>query len=96
MAATRAHVLVSGRVQGVNFRDATRRQARALGVTGWVRNKADGRVEAVFEGEEAYVRRMVEWCRQGPPVARVDEIEVEWQPYTGEFDSFEVVGSWYW
>ena len=96
MAATRAHVVVSGRVQGVNFRDAARRQARALGVTGWVRNRADGRVEAVFEGEEACVRRMVEWCREGPPAARVDEIDVEWRPYTGEFDSFEVVGTWYW
>ncbi len=95
MATTRAHVFVSGRVQGVNFRYYARRQAEAEGVTGWVRNDADGRVEAVFEGEEPNVHRLVQWCHQGPSQARVDHVEVEWQPDTGEFDRFEI-RDWSW
>ena len=74
---TRVRVLVSGRVQGVWFRDACRDMARALGVGGWVRNCADGRVEAEFEGPPAAVQRMVAWCHDGPPRARVDAVEQE-------------------
>lgn len=96
MEKTRAHVLISGRVQGVNFRAYTQREAETRGVTGWVRNNPDGRVEAVFEGEASDVQRMVDWCRHGPPVARVDRVEVEWEPYTGEFDSFDVLLRPYW
>lgn len=70
------HVLVSGRVQGVWFRDTCCEQARNLGVAGWVRNLADGRVEAVFEGPSAAVDRMVAWCHEGPSRARVDDVEV--------------------
>jgi acylphosphatase len=73
---TRVHVFVSGDVQGVFFRAETRRQARQLGLAGWVRNIPDGRVEAVFEGPEEAVERMVAWCRQGPPHAEVREVEV--------------------
>jgi acylphosphatase len=74
---TRVRVVVSGRVQGVWFRDACRDMARAVGVSGWVRNRADGRVEAEFEGPPAAVQRMVAWCHDGPPRARVDGLEQE-------------------
>jgi acylphosphatase len=77
-------VFVSGRVQGVWFRESCRAEATALGVGGWVRNLADGRVEAVFEGTEPAVARMVAWCRQGPSRARVDGVEVQVEEPTGE------------
>ncbi len=71
----RAHVWISGRVQGVWFRDACRAEASAHGVAGWIRNLADGRVEAVFEGPSAAVEDMVEWCRTGPPRAVVTAVD---------------------
>ena len=86
---TRAHVFVTGRVQGVYYRANTREQARQRGVDGWVRNLADGRVEAVFEGEEASVEAMVEWCHTGSPRAEVEGVEVEYEPPEGE-SGFEV------
>jgi acylphosphatase len=86
----RAHVLISGRVQGVNFRWYTQRQAQELGLTGWVRNRGDGRVEAVFEGEKQAVERAVTWCHVGPPSARVDGVETEYQEPTGEFNRFRI------
>jgi acylphosphatase len=67
---------VTGRVQGVWFRDSCRSEARANGIAGWVRNRADGAVEAEFEGPPAAVERMVAWCREGPARARVDHVEV--------------------
>jgi acylphosphatase len=73
---TRAHVYVSGDVQGVFFRYETRERARTRGLAGWVRNLPDGRVEAVFEGPEDAVKAMLDWCRQGPSGARVTEVEV--------------------
>jgi acylphosphatase len=79
-----------GQVQGVAFRWSAKRQAEALGIAGWVRNRSDGRVEACFEGPEAVVREMVDWCRRGPSGARVDGIEVEWTPDHGEFNGFEI------
>lgn len=72
----RTHVWVSGRVQNVWFRDSCVREATARGVGGWVRNDADGRVEAVFEGPEDGVAAMVAWCGKGPPRARVTRVEV--------------------
>jgi acylphosphatase len=75
--AIRRHVYVSGQVQGVFFRDTCARQAHQLGVTGWVRNRRDGLVEAVFEGETDAVERMVEWCRHGPPRAIVTGVHVD-------------------
>ncbi len=86
----RAHVFVSGRVQGVFFRFETRRLARRLNVAGWVRNRRDGRVEAVFEGERENVERMIEFCRRGPSAARVTDIEVNWEESNGEFEGFNV------
>jgi len=90
MAAKRAHLWISGRVQGVNFRYYTAQEAQARGLKGWVRNLWDGRVEAVFEGEEQAVGSMIEWCRKGPPAARVDDIEVSWENPSGEFDRFNI------
>lgn len=90
MPIVRAHVLISGRVQGVYFRDSTRTRAIDLGVTGWVRNRRDGRVEAVFEGDEPAVRKIVEWCHKGPPGAWVVNVETSWEPPTGEFADFQI------
>lgn len=75
----RAHVYISGRVQGVGFRAATRRTAVSNGVNGWVQNLEDGRVEAVFEGQSADVESMLEWSESGPSTARVDDIEVRYE-----------------
>jgi acylphosphatase len=72
---TRVRVIVHGKVQGVFFRDTCRRIAAARGVAGWVRNLPDRSVEAVFEGPEDQVQAMVEWCRKGPPLARVDRVD---------------------
>ena len=90
MNDVRAHVLVSGHVQGVFFRGHTQRRANTLGVAGWVRNLPTGQVEAVFEGEEAKVRDLIAWCRQGPPNALVTAVDVRYEPYTGAFLSFSV------
>ncbi len=86
---TRAHVFVSGRVQGVYYRASTRQKAHESGVDGWVKNLSDGRVEAVFEGEHDSVEAMIEWCRTGSPKARVHDVEVEYEEPTG-LESFEV------
>jgi acylphosphatase len=86
---TRAHVFVSGTVQGVYYRANTRDAARELGVDGWVRNLSDGRVEAVFEGPENAVEEMVEWCHTGSPAAEVEDVEVEYDDPEGE-DGFRI------
>jgi len=90
MAEQRLRVRIEGRVQGVWFRDSTRSQAVPLGLTGWVRNLPDGRVEAVFEGPEENLKRILAWCRQGPPAARVDKVEALWEEAQGEFSSFKI------
>jgi acylphosphatase len=87
---TRAHVFVSGRVQGVFFRQKTKQQADSLGVNGWVRNLPDGRVEAVFEGEEEAVKALVEYCHHVPSYARVTNIDASWEDYRGEFSDFKM------
>jgi len=86
----RAHVFVSGSVQGVFFRSETQDEALRHGLTGWVRNLSDGRVEAVFEGEKDRVDRLIEFCRRGPPGARVTKVDVVWENYTGEFRGFRI------
>lgn len=86
----RAHVFVSGRVHGVLFRAETRREARRRNVTGWVRNLPDGRVEALFEGEQESVKMLIEFCKYGPPSARVTNVDVVWESYSGEFRDFEI------
>ncbi|MFQ6074825.1 MAG: acylphosphatase [Candidatus Bathyarchaeia archaeon] len=87
----RAHVYVRGRVQGVFFRYTTRLEATGRDVTGWVRNLRDGRVEAVFEGEREDVEAMVNFCRKGPYGARVTDIRVIWEDYTGDYKGFRVL-----
>lgn len=89
MSPTRAHVLVSGTVQGVYYRANTRDTARERGLDGWVRNLEDGRVEAVFEGPESDVESMVEWCHTGSPAADVDGVEVEYEEPEG-LERFEI------
>lgn len=86
----RAHVFVSGRVQGVFFRSETRYEAKRRKVAGWVRNTSDGRVEAVFEGEKEDVEKVIDFCRRGPSGARVMKIDVRWEDYIGEFKDFKV------
>jgi acylphosphatase len=86
---TRAHLYVSGRVQGVFFRETITQKAKSKGVTGWIRNLADGRVEAIFEGEEDVVKELVDYCRHGPSNATVENIEVIYEDYMGEFTFFQ-------
>ena len=86
----RVRVTVTGIVQGVNFRRYTQMSASGLKVTGWVRNLPTGAVEGCFEGESGAVDALLEWCRSGPPAGRVDAIEVEEEPFVGEFDSFTI------
>ncbi len=90
MAAARVHLVVSGRVQGVFFRQSTADTARRLGLRGWVRNLPDGRVEAEAEGERAALETLVEWCRRGPPAARVDALEAGWGEPRGGLDPFAI------
>jgi acylphosphatase len=90
MVTVRARVIVSGLVQGVFFRAYTEERARELLLAGWVKNRWDGNVELVIEGEKEKVDKMVNWLYKGPPHARVEKVEVEWQEPTGEFDTFFV------
>lgn len=91
--SARAHVVVTGRVQGVFFRAEARDRARSLGLGGWVRNNGDGTVEAVFEGDEERVESMVEWCRRGPAHADVENVQVAWEDPRGDSE-FAVQGGW--
>jgi acylphosphatase len=86
----RAHVFISGRVQGVFFRFETRNLATRRNVTGWVRNTSDNRVEAIFEGEKEDVERLIEFCKKGPSGARVTKLDVQWEEYTEEFKDFKI------
>ena len=90
MPEARAHLRIAGRVQGVCFRASAQDEAQALGLTGWVRNCNDGSVELVAEGEERLVERFILWCHQGPPGARVTDVEVTRGPATGGFEGFSV------
>ena len=84
----RVHLLVSGIVQGVSFRYYTVEEARRLGVAGWVRNLADGRVEVEAEGDRAALEALVAWCGHGPPAARVDDVEATWSAFAGDLAAF--------
>jgi acylphosphatase len=85
----RAHIFLSGLVQGVFFRAYTREKARELGLTGWVQNLPDGRLEAVFEGDKEEIKKMVDWVKIGPPRAQVADLKVEFEDYKGKFNSFQ-------
>jgi acylphosphatase len=89
----RAHVFVSGRVQGVFFRDHTRRWATSLGLTGWVRNLLDSRVEVLAEGEKERLEDLVARLKQGPPMSEVRGVEVTWEDFRGEFGDFRITWS---
>ena len=86
----RAHLYVSGQVQGVFFRDSARKRAERLGLTGWVKNLPDGRGEALFEGPSEKVREMVRWCEQGPSQAEVEDVDTDFEAPEGDLTSFEV------
>ncbi len=91
MATKRVHVLIKGRVQGVFFRAATQREAKRLGITGWVKNRPDGAIELMAEGEEDAIRELTSWANHGPSAARVDSVDVRWRGYTGEFPEFSII-----
>jgi acylphosphatase len=82
---------IYGRVQGIFFRDSTQRKARELGLTGWVRNEPDGTVKIVAEGEEGDLKKLIKWCYNGPRLARVEKVDIEWAEATGEFERFEII-----
>ncbi len=86
----RAHIFVSGLVQGVCYRWFTEEKANKLGLTGWVKNLWDGRVEVVVEGEEEKIKELIKELRKGPRLARVENLEINWEPYTGEFKDFRI------
>ncbi len=90
MVKLQVQVIISGRVQGVWFRANTKQKAEQLGINGWVKNIADGKVAALFEGDEKHVQEMIEWCHHGPPLAKVENIEVKKQSPTNGFEGFSV------
>jgi acylphosphatase len=83
-----AHVIISGRVQGVWFRASTKQKAKQLRLNGWVRNNPDGNVEAVFEGDENLIKEMLNWCHNGPPLAKVSNVEVIYEEPSNGFSDF--------
>jgi acylphosphatase len=86
----RAHIFAFGRVQGVFFRDHTQQWASSLSLTGWVRNLRDGRVEVLAEGDKEKIEELINRLKQGPPLAQVEKVDVEWEDYMGEFSDFRV------
>ncbi len=90
MALKRIHLVIRGRVQGVYYRASAVREAKRLGLTGWVKNRQDTAVEVVAEGEEDQVKDFLAWAQHGPSTARVDKIDTRWRSYTGEFASFTI------
>jgi acylphosphatase len=90
MEEARAHLVVFGRVQGVFFRHETQQTASGLGLKGMVRNRMDGSVEVIAEGDRKKIEQLISWCWQGPDMARVDNVEIGWEEPTGEYDAFKV------
>ena len=87
----RAHVLISGRVQGVGFRNYLRSKARKLNVYGWVTNAQNGWVEAEFEGQKDKIDQMIKYSKHGPFLAKVSSVKIEWKKEDGKYTSFEVI-----
>ena len=83
-------MIISGDVQGVSFTYYTRQKAKSLELKGWVRNLPSGEVEAVFEGNEDKIKEMIEWCKKGPWLSKVNNLKVEFSDYKGEFENFEI------
>ena len=86
----RVHLLIEGRVQGVFFRASAQAEASRLGLTGWIRNRPDGAVEVVAEGERKKIDDLIAWCRHGPRGAEVEDVQVEWKGFSGEFETFRI------
>ncbi len=91
MALKQLHLTVRGRVQGVYFRASAQREARRLGLSGWGRNRSDGSMEILAEGEELSIRELHGWAQKGPSAARVERVDSRWRGYTGEFAEFRIV-----
>ena len=91
MAQKRINLVVRGRVQGVYFRASAQREARRLGLTGWVKNRGDGSVEVLAEGEEDAIRELYGWAQKGPGAARVDRVDTRWRSFTGDHPDFRIV-----
>ncbi len=81
---------IHGRVQMVLYRDSTRRKASKMGLVGWVRNEDDGTVMILAQGEEEKLKKLIDWCKNGPMLAKVDKVDIDWQEATGQFDKFEI------
>ena len=90
MSMKQMHLLIRGRVQGVFFRASTQREARRLGLSGWVKNRSDGAVEVLVEGEESSLRQLCMWAERGPSTARVDDVQVRWCAYVGDYSDFRI------
>ena len=90
MANKCVHLVIKGRVTGVFFRASAQREARRLGIVGWVKNRNDGSVEILAEGDEDAVKELISWAHHGPSAARVDNVDVRWKGYTGEFADFRI------
>ncbi|MBE0460322.1 MAG: acylphosphatase [Candidatus Aminicenantes bacterium] len=86
----RAHIFISGRVQGVCFRDYIRQYAGSFNLTGWVKNLVNGRIEALVEGEKEKIEHLIGKMKEGPPLSWVNDVEVEWEQYKGEFSDFRI------
>jgi acylphosphatase len=87
---TKKHLIISGRVQGVWFRASTKQKANQLGLTGWVQNTDNGKVEAVIEGEEISIKEMIKWCQHGPSMARVEKVEIKDEKTTDSYTDFSI------
>lgn len=87
---TNKHVIITGKVQGVWFRASTKQKAEQLGIKGWVKNTSDGKVEAFFQGTENKVKKILEWCKNGPSLAEVLDVQVEDASYDNVYDDFKI------
>jgi len=91
MGLKQVHLLVRGRVQGVFFRASTQREAKRLGLTGWTKNRPDGGIEILAEGEEEGLKELIGWANRGPSSARVERVDVRWRSFVGDFFDFRIV-----
>ncbi|WP_437482341.1 acylphosphatase [Sorangium sp. So ce1014] len=90
MGLKQVQLVVRGRVQGVFFRASTQREAKRLGLTGWVKNRSDGSVEVLAEGEEDELKELIAWANRGPSAARVERVDVRWRGFSGDFFDFRI------
>jgi acylphosphatase len=91
MGLKQVHLFVRGRVQGVFFRASSQREAKRLGLTGWVKNRPDGGVEILAEGEEDGLKELISWANRGPTAARVERVDVRWRSFVGDFSDFRII-----